>query len=68
MSRPVVDSVRRSLPVGISEEEGGSAGAGGSGSMFRLLLDLEARLRKQRREESKMAFGRRRIFLGDQIG
>jgi len=59
--------MRRSLPVAISVEEGESSGAGRSGGMFRLLLDLEARSRKQRREESKMAFGRRKIFRADRI-
>ena len=36
--------------------------AGGGGSIFRLLLEIESRLRKQAREESRMTFARRRIF------
>jgi hypothetical protein len=32
------------------------------GSVFRLLLDVESRLRKQSREESKRDYARRRIF------
>jgi hypothetical protein len=67
MSRPVVDSVKRSPLGAISVGEADSCGAGGSGSIFRLLLDLDAGLRKQRREESKIAFGRRQIFQSDQI-
>jgi hypothetical protein len=31
-------------------------------NLFRLLLEIESRLRKQAREESRMAFARRRIF------
>jgi hypothetical protein len=67
MNRPVVDSVKLSPMVAMSVGKGESCGAGGSGSIFRLLLDLEARLRKQRREESKIAFGRRQIFRADRI-
>jgi hypothetical protein len=67
MSRPVVDSIKRSPLGAISTEKAGSGVAGGSGSIFRLLLDLDAGLRKQRREESKIAFGRRQIFQSDQI-
>jgi hypothetical protein len=67
MNRPVVDSVNHSPIVEISLEEGESCGAGRSGSIFRFLLDLDARLRKQRREESKNAFGRRQIFRADRI-
>jgi hypothetical protein len=67
MNRPVVDSVKRSPTVAISLEESQSCGAGRSGSIFRLLLNLDARLRKQRREESKSAFGRRQIFRADRI-
>jgi len=65
MNRPVVDSLKRSPIVSISVGEGETCGAGGSRSIFRLLLDLDARLRKQRREESKNAVGRRQIFRAD---
>jgi hypothetical protein len=34
-------------------------------SIFHLLLDVERCLRKQAREESKLAHARRRIFHGD---
>jgi hypothetical protein len=36
--------------------------AGGDGSIFRLLLEIENLLRQQAREESGIAFARRRIF------
>jgi hypothetical protein len=66
MIPPVIDPVRCSFAA-IPAEQCGSCGAGRVGSVFRLLLDLEARMRKQRREESKMAFGRRQIFQGDRV-
>ncbi len=66
MSRVMVNSVQRLPPRAISGENGES-GSSRSESIFRLLLDLDARLRKQRREEAKMAFGRRQIFQADRI-
>jgi hypothetical protein len=64
MNRPVVDSVKHLPPGAISAEKGENC-CGRSGSIFRLLLELEAGLRKQRREESKIASGRRQIFQAD---
>jgi hypothetical protein len=66
MRQTEVDFVKYSLGA-IPAEKGGISGMGGVRSVFRLLLDLEARLRKQRREESKMAFGRRQIFRADRV-
>jgi hypothetical protein len=64
MNRPAVDSVKRLPSEAVSAEKGESDGRR-SGSIFRLLLELDAGLRKQRREESKIASGRRQIFQAD---
>ena len=55
---PVEGSGTSALPVNGPENHP----PGKDGSVFRLLLEIESRLRKQAREESLMAFARSRIF------